>query len=247
MAPFIVDVTASTSRGANHMIDIYYHPQLKSAATARPCVALRPARVPGSSYPPLMSAEGVTAVYAFYRGVRLTRPALSVADVIDVTHRYYGVSRAAIVGTTWRVRRRTYDALVPFRYVALILATRLTGATTRAIAGAIGQRDSTSVYMAHRYVKRRPPEERWHEDLLLLTAILQDLFEVTPSGRLGALGQGEKHGVSRTVRAHGSAGPATGEGYEARPYRSGPGIGHGHAGKPGKGYALEPAACCSAV
>ncbi len=176
--------TTAQPRGrTSHPIEIYYHPEIP-ARPQHSGVALRPARVPGSILPPLMPAAGVAAVYAAHGG-RERRP-LTVEDVVAMTTLYYGLSRAALVGSSAVTRRVTDDALVPFRYVALTLAVRLTKETAKTIAAAIGRRDSTSVYMAYRYIKdKRRANERWHDDLLLLTTILSDLFEVTPSGRLG--------------------------------------------------------------
>lgn len=183
MVAFGVPATAQPRSRNSHPIEIYYHPEI-SPRPQRSGVALRPARVPGSILPPLMPEAGVSAVYAANWGSEC-RP-LTVEDVVAVTTLYYGLSRAALVGSSAVTRRVTDDALVPFRYVALTLAARLTKETAKTIAAAIGRRDSTSVYMAYRYIKdKRRANERWHDDLLLLTTILSDLFEVTPSGRLG--------------------------------------------------------------
>lgn len=179
------DSASALSRARNSQpIEIYYHPEL-TPRPPRSGVFLRPARVPGSVFPPHMPAAGVSAVYATDWGSGC-RPPLTTDDVIAVTTCYYGLSRAALVGSSAVTRRATDDALVPFRYVALILAMRLTAATAQTIATAIGRRDSTSVYMAYRNIKaKRRANERWQEDILLLTTILSDFFDVTPSGRLG--------------------------------------------------------------
>lgn len=179
-----VNATVLPRTRNSHPIEIYYHPEI-SPGSQRSGVVMRPARVPGSVLPPLMPAAGVSAVYAANWSGECRRP-LTVEDVVAVTTLYYGLSRAALVGSSAVTRRVTDDALVPFRYVALTLAVRLTKETAKTIAAAIGRRDSTSVYMAYRYIKdKRRANERWHDDLLLLTTILSDLFEVTPSGRLG--------------------------------------------------------------
>ncbi len=184
MAAFTECAPSVTQAVNSQPIDIYYRPSIS------PCpplsgVFVRPARVPGTVFPPLVPAAGVSAVYATNWGAG-GRP-LTVDDVVAVTICYYGLSRAALVGSSAVTRRAADDALVPFRYVALTLAARLTKASAKTIAAAIGRRDSTSVYMAYRYIKdKRRANDRWHDDLLLLTTILSDLFEVTPSGRLGA-------------------------------------------------------------
>ena len=142
-------------------------------------------RIPGSQrHPPLEPLVGIKMVYAKYR-VPVEKPPLELADVVAIAATYYGVSRDVFLNPN----RRRRDAVVPFGYVAIILARRLTDSLPKQIAAYIGNRDSTCVWMAFRYLgQKKNRAARWHEDLLILTSILENLFEVTPENCVSITG-----------------------------------------------------------
>lgn len=125
---------------------------------------------------------GVEAVYAARRlPADGERPRLMLADIVEITCLYYGLDREELLD------KKRQERVVPLRHVALLLAARLTTRCIEAIAEYIGNRHHSVVHFAYRSLRDKEKLDAvFREDVVILTSLLYEFFDIAPSGRCGA-------------------------------------------------------------